>query len=355
MDTPADSLLDRFSAVRECDIDLLLLEEFNCNTDFTNWFVQAVAKQLPSGTLPRLEKVSPNARHSVGYLGDGSGESDIELLFTGELQGGPAKVLFLIENKIGASFTEQQPERYKQRCADICRKNGHQAAICVLVAPALYLNAVEDGRFDAKVPYEGIAERLSSARSWTAAETSKRQEHRSSLIKHAIEKYRRGGFRINDDFRTTFFDDYYRLAIQRQPQLRQKLARSRSLASKSFFYEVYPRLTKGVDELYLEHSFDKGYASIYFRGWGRNRDWYLPWVRESITDQRMDVDAPEGRQFLQVRISGLPELRFDKPLPEQAELATVGIDAAADLIAWYQANREQLEAWVDACPVRVPG
>jgi hypothetical protein len=351
MDNPADSLLDRFSAVRECDIDLLLLEEFNCNTDFTNWFVQVVAKQLPSGTLPGLEKVSPTARHSVGHLGNGSGESDIELLFTGEVQGTLATVLFLIENKIDASFTELQPERYKQRCADICQEKGHRAAVCVLVAPALYLNAVEDGRFDAKVSYDAIADCLSRPRAVTAGEANKRQQHRSSLIKHAIEKYRRGGFRINDDFRTTFFDDYYRLAIQRQPHLRQKPARSRSPASRSFFYEVLPRLTKGIDELYLEHSLDRGYVSIYFRGWGRHRDWYLPRVRESVIDQRMAVDAPEDRQFLQVRISGLPHLRFDQPLAEQAELAGEGVDAVAALLAWYQTNRQRLEAWADQCPV----
>ncbi len=72
---------DRFSVIREWDIDLLLLEEFCCSVNFVSWFCKQASDV---GKLPALETVACTARHSVSYPGEGSGESDLEVTIRGK-------------------------------------------------------------------------------------------------------------------------------------------------------------------------------------------------------------------------------------------------------------------------------
>ncbi|HUG68591.1 MAG TPA: hypothetical protein VMM76_12630 [Pirellulaceae bacterium] len=338
--------LERFSAIREWDIDLLLLEELHCNSHFVRWFFESVRQRSKRFVLPSLTDPVCISRHSVNYLGDGSGESDIEATFHGIENGAACQVLMLIEDKIDARFTEMQPERYFNRCAEICLARGVLGAI-VLVAPQDYLMAVATTSFDAQISYEEIGQQLSASQAGDNAELTARRQHRALMIQHAIARYRRAGNRVNDDNRTRFFDDYFQLAQSRHPQLRQKPVRKRSVASRGFFFELYPRVSKGIDELYMEHGLDRGFVSIVFRGWGKRSDYYLSRCTGAITDRRMVVDAPPDRQFVQVRIAGLPHLEFDKPILDQLPAALIGIDAAAALLAWYQEHVTDFEEWVD--------
>jgi hypothetical protein len=338
--------IGRFSVIREWDIDLLLLEELHCNADFVCWLYGLVRSRVSRVALPQISNIQCLARHSVSYSGDGSGESDLEAVFSGVSKGARSHVLVLIEDKIDATFTPYQPERYLKRCSALNSAGQYSAAITLLIAPEDYLSSAGSQCFDAILAYEQVMEQLGQVRQFGERELHSRREHKLLMLQHALTRYRRGGNRINDDERSSFFDDYFSLALQRQPTLRQKPSRARSAASRGFFYELYPRLSEGFDELYMEHGLDRGFVTIYFRGWGQNRDWYVPRLRKIIDDRRMIVDSPPDKQFVQVRIAGLPQLRLETPIAEQVAAAHECIDAAAALLDWYQRNRPQFEIWV---------
>ncbi|HTN77800.1 MAG TPA: hypothetical protein VL096_21225, partial [Pirellulaceae bacterium] len=284
-------------------------------------------------------------RHSVNFMGDGSGESDLEAVFDGLYSHERGRLLLLIEDKIDARFTEQQPERYQRRC-EILRINGnYELSSTVLIAPLAYLQNAGTTCFGATISYEDILDFLAREQINSDEERRLRREHRSFMLRHAIERYRRGGQRLNDEQRTTFFDDYFQAAQQRHSQLRQKPARQRSAASRGFFFELYPRIQRGVEELYMEHQLDRGSVRIYFRGWGKRRDWYLPKVAQIVSHPQMRADAPPDRQFVSVSIEGLPRLDLSKPLADQMMPACAGFDAAAELLAWYQTHQPLLEQW----------
>lgn len=109
----------------ERDIDLLLLEEFYCSSDFRAWFLQRVTGE--SG-----DRIDFDAKHSVKQS---LGETDLEIWFS-DAKG--TRWAVLIENKIDADFQEQQPERYVERAAQYKERGEAKQAKIVLVTPAGY-------------------------------------------------------------------------------------------------------------------------------------------------------------------------------------------------------------------------
>lgn len=340
--------LDRFSVIREWDIDLLLIEELICNRDFNQWFYESVRQRVSRLRLPEIGPIVCEARHSVNYVGDGSGESDIEATFRGVAQFTPG-VLILIEDKISAQFTEGQPERYAARCAEISKKQKCYG-VTVLVAPSGYLTDAATAAFDASISYEEVMAQVSRARSVDPQELTARRRHRVLMLRHAIEKYRRGGIRIVDDTRTDFFADYEAELAKRQPLLRAKPHRGRTAESRGFFFDVYPRLRSPVRQLNMMHALDKGIVFLQFRGWGEARDYFVPLLRKSVTHHRMIVDAPSRYNYIEVSIRSLPRLDLRKPLRDQLDAARTAMDAAALILKWYQSNVENLEKWAAERP-----
>jgi hypothetical protein len=340
--------LDRFSVIREWDIDLLLLEELICNRGFSQWFYESVRQRVSRLRLPEIRPVVCEARHSVNYVGDGSGESDIEATFRGVARSTP-DVVMLLEDKIGAQFTEGQPERYAARCAEIA-KTRKCHGVTVLVAPSGYLSNTAMAAFDASISYEEVMEQVSGARSVDAQELTARRRHRALMLRHAIEKHRRGGIRVNCDTRTDFFADYEAELARRQPTLRARPHRGRTAESRGFFFDVSPRLRAPVRQLNMMHALDKGFVFLQFRGWGEARDYFVPLFRKAVMDRRMTVDAPIKYNYIEVSIRGLPRLELRKPLRDQLDAAHAAMDAAALILKWYQSNVENLDSWAAKRP-----
>ncbi len=82
--------------IQEMDVNMLLLEEFNCNDAFCEWFVQELNLPLD------LQLDSVNGAR-IGVRDFGLGETDI--LFSYNSKKG--KVFLLIENKIDASISTE--------------------------------------------------------------------------------------------------------------------------------------------------------------------------------------------------------------------------------------------------------
>jgi len=137
------------ASVRERDVDLVIVQLVQTSPLFREWF----GDQL----IPNTDQsIFLGVSHSVATP---NGESDIELGFKtdrGDRQ------LILIENKITASFQDQQIERYYQR-GDQYVSNGDCEAFTVgLVAPEQYVNNAESEAFDSVVTYEEILSYIDS-------------------------------------------------------------------------------------------------------------------------------------------------------------------------------------------------
>ena len=88
-------------AIRERDVDLILLEEFATDNTFCEWFINELG-------LPKFTENSRVWRSITGY---GLGETDILFSYKSESK----RIYVLIENKLDASFQSKQFERYIQR------------------------------------------------------------------------------------------------------------------------------------------------------------------------------------------------------------------------------------------------
>ena len=336
-----ESPTDRFAVIREWDIDLLLLEEFWCSPTFVTWFYQRAREA--DDQLPALESLTCEARHSVSRTGEGSGESDLEVVISGTSTAGAFSALFLIEDKIDAQFTADQPERYRKRAKAVRIERGLSVSKTVIVAPDKYLENVDRELFDMQIAYEVLIEQIQSSGEPSASDIRRRKEHRSLALSHAIDKCRRGGNRDNDDERTQFFDDYFLIAQQIEPSLVQKPRRGRSLDCDSFFYDVTPRLSNDISHLFLQHKFEKGWVAIEFRGWGSRRAWYVPRLRD-IIEEGMTIEQPPNT-IVRVQIHGLPHLDINKPASGQGDSVKTCVKAAARLLKWYESHFDTLENW----------
>ncbi|WP_435349259.1 PD-(D/E)XK nuclease family protein [Haloarchaeobius sp. HRN-SO-5] len=138
------------SSVRERDIDLVVVQLVQTSTPFREWF----STQLAADTdLSRFLGVS----HSVSTP---NGETDIELGF--ETDRGD-RHLVLVENKISASFQDQQIERYYER-GERYESNGDCEHFTVgLLAPERYVGTAERTAFDSVVTYEDVLSYLDSS------------------------------------------------------------------------------------------------------------------------------------------------------------------------------------------------
>lgn len=183
--------------IRERDIDLLLLEEIIVNENFRKFIINNL----------NLSKIGSfiGAYHS---LTQERGESDLVVSYTGRDKSG---FLILIENKIDASFTKRQAERYRERGQIYKREKDCSDFVTVLFAPQSYIRL--DHGFDYSISYETIKD-------WFELQKDKRSLYKAMMLDCAIERKRRGYQRIKNDNVTSFTHKFYKLSQSMYPELR---------------------------------------------------------------------------------------------------------------------------------------
>jgi hypothetical protein len=139
---PASEL---FFNVSEADIDLLFAEEYGCNSDFRAWFLSKLGGALRPVKPPLYIGRSISNHH---------GESDLLII---EESDGDTKTAVLIENKISATPTSAQSERYPIRGSFGISEGNWDSFITVLIAPDRYLSK-SMMKFDHRVAYEELVE-----------------------------------------------------------------------------------------------------------------------------------------------------------------------------------------------------
>src|SRR5437868_3403456 len=112
-----------FIDISERDLDFVLAEEIECSQSFRSWFLERTG-----ATPEHIHKILRLERS----ISTQDGETDLLVVH------GDANALrraLLIENKIAASFTRLQPERYTVRGEKGIRAGDWTEFTTVLVAP----------------------------------------------------------------------------------------------------------------------------------------------------------------------------------------------------------------------------
>ena len=133
--------INKIKSLKENDIDMLLLKEFNVNSEFSSWFLSTTfSKRKASDCI--------GAWHSVSD--PELGESDLIVLY----QDGFA---ILIENKIDAPVQPEQGNRYIERGGKGVDEGMWGSFGTCMVAPERYLQRKKDSEvYDSILSYEAL-------------------------------------------------------------------------------------------------------------------------------------------------------------------------------------------------------
>jgi len=134
-----------FVEVSERDVDFLLLEEMECDSNFRAWLLAKIG--AAGNEILRLHRSAATFR----------GESDLLFVHKGG-DGGCQAVL--IENKIAAAFAEYQPARYRARGEDGVKGGEWDSFVTVIMAPRRRLAVVPSDAFDFQISYEEIQQAM---------------------------------------------------------------------------------------------------------------------------------------------------------------------------------------------------
>ncbi len=186
-------------SIQERDVDLILLEELSTDNSFCEWFIREL-------NLPDLTSVNGVWKSISAF---GLGETDI--LFSYNSRG--RKIYILIENKLDASFQDEQYNRYIKRAEEYLAKKECDLAFPLLIAPKLYCE--NQNNFENYLTYETIAARFEFV-------GTKRNLFKSNLLKIATEKLRRGYQPVNSVPVQKFWHSYWKYIKKNYPNLIMK-------------------------------------------------------------------------------------------------------------------------------------
>jgi hypothetical protein len=186
-------------SVQERDVDLILLEELSTENSFCNWFI----KEL---NLPEFYSSNGTWRSITDF---GLGETDLLFSYNSNNE----KIFVLIENKLDATFQNEQFIRYEKRAKQYIEKRHCDNAYCILVAPNLYCENQND--FENYISYETISKLFEK-------QNTKRGIFRSQLMQIAVEKLRRGYQPVNSEPVQKFWHSYWNFKNDKIPSLTMK-------------------------------------------------------------------------------------------------------------------------------------
>lgn len=291
-------------AIRERDIDLLLLEELHSDNSFSEWFVNELG-------LPILTEVIGVWRSISGF---GLGETDI--LFS--YQSLDKKVFVLIENKLDASFQDEQYNRYGKRAFEYLNEKKCDEIYCILTAPLLYCENQSD--FEYFVSYEAIVKRLVSA-------GTKRSLFKSKLLQIAIEKLRRGYQPINSEPVQKFWQQYWMYKEQHHPTL---IMKQPGIVPQN---SDWPMLFEdGLKNLVFYHKLGQGNTDCTFKGFTEEVEFR---IKENLPEwARFEK---HGRSFSIRIFSG--KVDRTKNFHDQVEMVENGLKNLTKIRNWLIENK----------------
>jgi hypothetical protein len=247
----------------ERDVDLLLIEELKCSSDFVRWFANKIASVTGASINFTASDVTHSKRRTYN-------RREIDICVRLKVPAGLATIL-LIENKLDTSEQFEQAESYRTEARQFAQNGEARAAYTVIVCPGAYArqNATFSSKFDALISYEDISAYLAE-RSQQPGELGARLKHRHEMLEQAITKSRRGYEAVPLPVIEQFNAKYVALAKKECPALKagpSMLKEGRPGESKTMIFapEVLPRWDF-LPQTRIVHQLREGNANVNFYG-----------------------------------------------------------------------------------------
>lgn len=319
----------KVNGIIERDIDLLFLEEFISSSSFRTFFLETTERS------PVLQFI----KAEVSVVDDTDRESDLVVWFKDNSE---TKLVFLIENKVGALMQEKQADDYHKRGRHIVEGGGADEYITVLAAPKKY-KSEQAGIFNHRIDYEEIREWFKSS-----ALSNDRKSYKLSLLQSAIDKQReQPTFQITQPSEpvTEFWQDYWNFVVDHAPEFQMKKP---SIAGKGTTYREFRRASGLPDGCVLVHKIrnEEGKSEK------SNVDYFdLQFSKTSITDlkNRYEAKIKEGkkngnihnsvaikkaRNSASIRVE-VPTLDVYKSLDQQLDSCNKAIKRGKELLRYF--------------------
>ncbi len=333
----------------ERDVDLLLVEELKCSTEFVRWFCGKLEAHL--GELIRIDdsEVTHSRRRTYN-------RREIDICLEIKARSG-LPVFVLIENKLDTSEQFEQAESYRAEANFLIENGDAHRAFTALVCPESYSrqHATFAGKFDTVITYEEVSVHFAE-RVRGEGELSRRLRHRREIIEQAITKSRRGYQAVPLAVIEQFNTKYVALAERVCPQLKpgtSMLKEGRPGESKTMIFGAGSLPDwEFLPQMRLVHQLREGNANINFYGWGDHflRLAGMMAVDLSETNYRLVPTMNKranGRSGLMI-VAETPAVDNLRGFDAQAEAIEAGIKVADGLRAWLWSHREQVRRWADA-------
>ena len=299
-----DGFGNSFESVREGDIDFLLLEEFHCTSEFTDWFCRAMG----------FEDVEfDGAWRSVS---DVDGETD--LILRVRHQG--SRLGLFIENKIDAPEQDAQDTRYHKRARRAREQGKIDEYKTAMIAPQCYLDSLpESSEYEKRLSYEDIEQ-------WFRSHGDRRSLWRGNAMREAIERNRRASNMVVNSTRTQFFDDYWQYLRRKHFEFIMKPQTKKGSSSTWVYFKgrKFPASDVG-----FIHKVEKCIIELNFTGKT------IEEIQERI--RQTSAEVPESANHAQFgKSAGLqitvPQINFEVPFKEQVEVIERVLDKAYLLV-----------------------
>ena len=326
-----------YSYISERDIDLVLIEELNCSSNFRKWFLNIIKKT--KGIKHFSSNKNIDIFHSTGRKDSVTGETDIEINIT---DNSGVKLILLLENKIDASFQKNQPQRYKSEVKRILKDGDADFCYSILLAPKEYFIANSEAEiFDILISYEEIIKYFKSRfknLSTSNEELSNRYEHKLEIFNQAIEKQRRGYSPEIDPNVTAFWSAYYEYSKEKAPSLKMsqpgpKPSQSDFISFNNAIERIHP-----LPQCKIKHKLPHGLVDLEIDGWGKHVNELSP---QLISHLDIDMRIRKASKSLSISIDVHP-IAASAPFEDQIDLVAVGLNAAIRFQEWYRSKKEIL-------------
>ena len=300
-------MIHKFRDILEHDMDMLILEEFACSTEFSKIFLNKV-------NISEAKVLSTWQSKTDSELG----ESDMTVVFDYN----DKKIALLIEDKIDAIAMPEQPARYVLRGNKGVIDGEYDTYYIFIVAPQEYLEKNEKAKeYPNYVSYEEI-------RDYFEKLNDTRRNFKLAQISLAIEKQKNGYQVIKNALVTDFWNKYVEYKNQNFPKL--NLIVNNDTKPTNGIWTYFRTINK---DMLIYHKSDKGYVDLTLNGKADKQEKIksmLTSIVENYYEQGYEVVKTGKSCAIRVKV---PVVTFSEPFEKQKDSIDYAFSAVEKLYA----------------------
>lgn len=337
----SDDTFLTFTHATERDVDLLLIEELQCSTEFVKWLVGRVSGDpFDRSSVAHSKRRIHNRR-----------EIDITLT----IDGPAGRTVCLIENKLDTQEQPQQAESYREEASVLVVEGKASAVYTILISPRQYAASasVFAGKFDHVIAYEEVADFFALRASQVSGELRARILHRQSLMDQATTKARRGYEAVGLIDIDRFFEKYVamlgaeRISLEPGPSMLKK-GRPGESRTMIFAPSALPKWSF-LPQTRLVHQLREANANINFYGWGNHFNEVVGEFAGDLKDTGYrlipTVNKRLGGHSGLMVVSDTPQVDSLLSFDSQRDVILEGARATERLKDWLWSNEVVLHRW----------